>query len=107
MACSGDIESLDTLYRMNGTIDLTYRKFGREHSLLMGAYRNHHWETVDWLKSHGAALTPQEQKELSDQGKALEFLREMAGDLPASGDPDLEDDPAETESSPELQGPTL
>lgn len=77
MACTGDLENLDTYWKITGSLDVTCRKFGAEHSLVMGAFRNRQWETVRWLLEHGAKLTDSEQEEINDQYMEMSLMQKM------------------------------
>ena len=87
MACTGDIENLDTYYKMTGSLDVTYRKFLKDHSLIMGAYRNSQWDTVLWLLDHGAKLTYEEQQEINEQYMEHMLLWKLQNVVPGSKEP--------------------
>lgn len=77
MACTGDIENLDTYLKTTGSLDITHRQFGEEYSLIMGAYRNRQWDTVRWLVRHGAKLTAKEQEYINQRYMDLVILEEL------------------------------
>jgi len=52
-ACDGNIEELRKYYDNGGSINNRYIKFGEGHSLIMGAFRNNHFDTVEYLMSVG------------------------------------------------------
>lgn len=79
LACSGDIETLEMYYNNGENLNVTYNKFGKEHSLIMGAYRNRQYDTVKWLKNHGCSLSEDEQDEIN-----MEYLRIKTIELLAS-----------------------
>ena len=45
-ACSGNTEKLKEYYENGGSINNRYFRFGESHSLIMGAFRNSHYDTV-------------------------------------------------------------
>lgn len=56
-ACSGDIEKLKEYYQSEEAVTgRTFRQFGKEHSLVMGAFRNDQFETVEFLLEMGKRL---------------------------------------------------
>lgn len=77
LACAGDIGTLEELYRNGQRLDVTYEKFGEEHSLIMGAFRNQQWDTVHWLLGSDARLTPAEQEEVNDRYQEVRLIAEM------------------------------
>lgn len=77
LACSGNIETLEEYWNGEGDLNITYSKFGKEHSLIMGAFRNQQYDTVRFLQKHGCRLTEEEQDEINMEyyrQKAVEFL---------------------------------
>ncbi len=77
LACAGETEILRKLYQNGQRLDVTYEKFGKEHSLIMGAFRNRQWGTVRWLLGSGAGLTPAEQAEINDRYQEMRLITEM------------------------------
>ena len=77
LACAGDTETLKELYRNGQRLDVAYEKFGEEHSLIMGAFRNRQWDMVRWLLGCGARLTPAEQKEINSRYQEMRLIAEM------------------------------
>ena len=77
LACAGGTETLRELYHSGQRLDVTYEKFGKEHSLIMGAFRNRQWHTVRWLLGNGAKLTPAEQAEINDRYQEMRLIEEM------------------------------
>lgn len=77
LACAGDTETLEELYQNGQRLDVTYKKFGEEHSLIMGAFRNWQWDTVHWLLKSGARLTPAEQEEINGRYQEMRLITEM------------------------------
>lgn len=77
LACAGDTEALEELYRNGQCLDVAYEKFGEEHSLIMGAFRNQQWNTVRWLLDSGARLTPAEQAEINGRYQEMRLIAEM------------------------------
>lgn len=76
-ACNGDIENLKRYYDEGGSVDNRYFRFGTAHSLIMGAFRNNQFETVDYLISVGESITPQERKELSTDVKRFQLMEKL------------------------------
>ena len=66
MACYGSIESLMVYYRNDGKRNLRYNRFGKDHSLIMGALRNREYETVAFLLSVGETVEPHEMVEFQE-----------------------------------------
>ena len=77
LACAGETEALRELYHSGQRLDVTYEKFGREHSLIMGAFRSQQWDTARWLLVSGAKLTLAEQAEISDRYQEMQLIIEM------------------------------
>lgn len=74
-ACSGDIEILKNYCESNvKMINIRYPKFGSEHSLIMGAFRNNQWKTVDYLISVGATITDEEKKEIEKELNRIKYM---------------------------------
>ena len=48
-ACNGNIEGLKKYYDDGGSINNRYFKFGEGHSLIMGAFRNNQFDTVEYF----------------------------------------------------------
>ncbi len=77
LACAGETETLRKLYHSGQRLDVTYEKFGKEHSLIMGAFRNRQWDTVRWLLGSGAGLTPAEQAEINDRYQEMQLIEKI------------------------------
>ena len=74
-ACSGDIEILKKYCESNvEMINIRYSKFGSKHSLIMGAFRNNRWKTVDYLISIGATITDEEKKEILKELNRIKYM---------------------------------
>ena len=74
-ACSGDIETLKQYYRVEAKkINVRYSKFGKEHSLIMGAFRNNQYEVVDYLISVGETVTAEEKEEMETELKRVRYM---------------------------------
>lgn len=74
-ACSGDIDTLKQYYRRESqVINVRYIKFGKEHSLIMGAFRNNQFETVDYLVSVGETVTVEEKEEMETELKRIKYM---------------------------------
>ena len=77
-ACSGDIEILKEYYEKGeGILDVRYEKFRTNHSLIMGAFRNSQFETVEYLLSVGESITYEERKEVQNELKRIEILKKL------------------------------
>ena len=71
-ACSGNIEKLKEYY------DNRYSKFGEGHSLIMGAFRNNQFETVEYLMSEGERLSPKETAEIKTELRKFGLMQKLA-----------------------------
>lgn len=81
LACSGNIEALEEYWNGEGDLNVTYSKFGKEHSLIMGAFRNQQYDTVRWLKNHGCKLTEEEQEEINVECYRQKIVEFLASDI--------------------------
>ena len=81
LACSGNIKALEDYWNGEGDLSVTYQKFGKEHSLLMGAFRNQQYDTVRWLKNHGCRLTHDEQDEINMEYMRIKTIELLASDI--------------------------
>lgn len=81
LACSGNIKALEEYWNGEGNLNITYEKFGSEHSLIMGAFRNQQYDTVRWLKNHGCRLTDQEQDEINQKYLEMKAIESLASDI--------------------------
>ena len=81
LACSGNIKALEEYWNGEGDLDVTYRKFEKEHSLIMGAFRNQQYDTVRWLKNHGCRLTHEEQDEINIEYMRIKTIELLASDV--------------------------
>ena len=79
LACSGNIKALEDYWNGEGDLNVAYERFGKEHSLIMGAFRNQQYDTARWLRNHGCRLTEEEQDEIN-----MEFMRVKTIELLAS-----------------------
>ena len=59
-ACSGETETLRSYYNGGGKIGRKYTRFGKNHSLVAGAYRNGYFETARYLLQVGEKLEKHE-----------------------------------------------
>ena len=62
--CSDDRSIVRNYYKNGGTKNLRYPKFGHEHSLIMGAFRNENYDMYKLLISYGETITSSEESEL-------------------------------------------
>lgn len=77
-ACSGDIDTLRNHFsEYPQTINKRYRAFGREHSLIMGAYRNGNYNVVDYLISIGETITDEEKAEADTIMNCMKYLEKI------------------------------
>lgn len=76
-ACCGDIDSLRIYYENGGETNRRYFAFGGEHSLIMGAYRNNQFETVEYMLSVGETVTQIEKNEFNIELQKIICLRKI------------------------------
>jgi hypothetical protein len=65
-SCSGDIKTLKEYFSNGGMLNRRYNKFGKNHSLVAGAYRNGNIETVEYLLNIGESIEEDEQQEMTE-----------------------------------------
>lgn len=76
-ACSGNIEKLKEYYENGGSINNRYFQFGESHSLIMGAFRNNQFDTVEYLISEGEELSKKEYAEMRTEMRKLEIMQKL------------------------------
>ena len=76
-ACSGNTEELRKYYENGGSINNRYFKFGESHSLIMGAFRNNKFDTVEYLMSVGEELTNKEYTDIKNEMRKQEILHSL------------------------------
>ena len=76
-ACCGDIYSLRIYYENGGETNRRYFAFGGEHSLIMGAYRNNQFETIEYMLSVGETVTQIEKNEFNIEIQKIMCLRKI------------------------------
>lgn len=77
-ACSGDIEALKKYYNEEqGEINKRYDKFGHLNSLIMGAFRNNQFDTVEYLLDKGETVTQDERKAILNKLREIELMRKI------------------------------
>ena len=77
-ACCGDLDTLKHYYGYESKIiNRRYVAFGREHSLIMGAFRNNQFEVVYYLIGVGETITPEEKIELMTEIKRMEIMKSL------------------------------
>lgn len=76
-ACSGNTEELRKYYENGGSINNRYFKFGESHSLIMGAFRNNKFDTVEYLMSVGEELTNKEYADIKVEMRKQEILHSL------------------------------
>lgn len=75
-ACSGDMETLKAYYTNGGEVNRRYSKFGRNHSLIAGAYRNGNFATVSYLYEVGETPEEHEKSEVKYSPFAVVVIRQ-------------------------------
>lgn len=66
-ACAGDTEKLKEFLKTNkDDLNLRFNSFGKNHSLIIGAFRNRQFETVEFLIFNGGTIEPHEKEETSN-----------------------------------------
>ena len=76
-ACSGNIEELKKYYDNGGSVNNRYIKFGEGHSLIMGAFRNNQFDTVEYLMSIGEEISPKEYEEIQTEMRKLDIMQRL------------------------------
>ena len=76
-ACSGNIEELKKYYDNGGSVNNRYIKFGEGHSLIMGAFRNNQFDTVEYLMSVGEEISPKEYEEIQTEMRKLDIMQKL------------------------------
>ena len=77
-ACSGDIDTLCNHFsEYPHSVNKRYKAFGREHSLIMGAYRNGNYDVVDYLISIGETITDEEKSEADMIMNRMKYLEKI------------------------------
>ena len=76
-ACSGNTEKLNEYYDNGGSINNRYFRFGESHSLIMGAFRNSHYDTVEYLMSVGEGLTNKEYDEIKANLRQQDIMHQL------------------------------
>ena len=76
-ACSGNIEKLKEHYNNGGSVHNNYFKFGEVHSLIMGAFRNNQFDTVEYLMSVGEEITPKERREIETEMRKRDIMQRL------------------------------
>ncbi|MBR3996117.1 MAG: hypothetical protein IKI97_12665 [Clostridia bacterium] len=76
-ACSGNTEKLKEYYENGGSINNRYFRFGESHSLIMGAFRNSHYDTVEYLMSVGEGLTNKEYDEIKANLRQQDIMHQL------------------------------
>ena len=75
-ACSGNIKALKEYYsKYPDGINKRYNRFNTEHSLIMGAFRNNQFETVEYLVSVGETVTDKEKENMLTELKRIEIIK--------------------------------
>lgn len=78
-ACSGNIAKLKEYYNSpSKVLNQRFKASLGENSLIMGAFRNEQYETVEYLISVGETLTPKEKERIVKELKKQELLSRLA-----------------------------
>ena len=75
-ACSNDQELIKKYFTNTDERNIRYHRFGHDHSLIMGAFRNGHMDMCKLLIGFGETITDEERAEIMDPKQQL---REMLG----------------------------
>ena len=76
-SCDGNINVLKKYFSSkNAKRNIRYCRFG-QHSLIMGAYRNNQFDTVEYLLSVGETVTEEEMKHIQKEIERLELLKRI------------------------------
>lgn len=81
LACSGNIKALEDYWNGEGRLNVTYERFEKKHSLIMGAFRNQQYDTANWLRNHGCRLTDEEQEEINLEYYRIKTIENLASDI--------------------------
>lgn len=76
-ACNGETEKLKEYYDNGGSVNNRYFKFGDLHSLIMGAFRNNQFDTVEYLMSVGEEITPKEYDAMQTEMQKLNIIQRL------------------------------
>ena len=74
-ACSNNQETIRAHYENGGERNLRYNAFGIEHSLIVGAYRNHNMDMARLLFSYGETVTDAEKQEFMPDVERMEMVK--------------------------------
>ena len=81
LACSGNINELKKYFSSEYMVlNRRYYKLGKENSLIMGAFRNGEFDTVEYLMSVGETVTSEEEKEILYELRRIDIMRKIAGE---------------------------
>lgn len=76
-ACSGNTEKLKEFYENGGSINNRYFRFGESHSLIMGAFRNSQYDTVEYLMSVGENISKKEYDEIKAELRKQDVMHQL------------------------------
>lgn len=76
--CTGNLKKVKEYYNNPHRVDQRYEKFGEKHSLIMGAFRNNHFNIVAYLLQQGETITSKEQKEIDNEYKKMNIIKILA-----------------------------
>lgn len=81
-ACAGDIKRLKGYYsntvNLMGAINRRYTAYNVRHSLIMGAFRNNQFETVNYLLSVGETVTDSELQAVENELNKVQTLHNIS-----------------------------
>lgn len=76
-ACNGELNSLRKYYMDYGELNRRYNAYNQDNSLVMGAFRNKHYETAEYLLSVGERPTKEEQAKIREELRRIELMNKM------------------------------
>lgn len=76
-ACNGDIKQLKKYYEHPLIHSHHFSKFGHKVSLVMGAFNNQQYDTVDFLLQQGETLTEEEHATVALELRKLQIMKKM------------------------------
>ena len=84
-ACSGKLQELEMMldnYDYN-FINWRYKKFGKSHSIIMGAFRNGNFDIVEMLIDEGGKITSDEVSEIESyiNTKRVDIMERLIAEL--------------------------
>lgn len=78
LVCDGNIKELKEYFSSEyGILNRRYCMFGKENSLIMGAFRNEELDTVEYLLNIGETVTLEEEKEILNELRRIDIMRRI------------------------------